>query len=303
MSSARTLKSTHATLPPFDEFYADLVSRNHHFVSREAQQRLKTFKILIAGCGSTGGACIEALARAGVCRFWLADNGDYELSNLNRQHARIENIGQNKAEFHAAEVKSINPYSQIFVATDGITQKNVDEFVGPVDMVFDAVDVTTEAGIRAKVLLHQKCHAYKKPVLSGLDLGYLQWGCSFDYRQGSIDVLRGTAEAALAAKHPLVALFRIYPLQVLPGHAAPLIEDLMQNRCDFASQMGCTSDALSAVIVPAVLKFVEHGALIPRWSVDLSSYRFSLQERLEWWWKGLLIKRKLSVLIRSNHLP
>ena len=46
-------------------FYEELVSRNRHFVSAAVQDRLRNLKILIAGTGSTGGACVEALAREG----------------------------------------------------------------------------------------------------------------------------------------------------------------------------------------------------------------------------------------------
>ena len=70
-------------------FYAELTARNFHFVSSDLQKQMAQVKVLIAGCGSTGGACIEALARAGVQHFALADNGHYELNNLNRQHARL----------------------------------------------------------------------------------------------------------------------------------------------------------------------------------------------------------------------
>jgi hypothetical protein len=282
-----------------DDFYRDLTSRNQHFVSKATQERLRTFKILIAGCGSTGGACIEALARVGVCNFWLADNGSYELSNLNRQHARLENIGENKAQFHAAEIARINPHAHVTVDTRGICAENVEAFVQAADLVFDAVDVTTPAGIRAKVLLHQKCHQFKKPVWSGLDLGYLQWGCSFDYRQ-KMAVLNGAEGAALKAAHPIAALFKIYPIGILPGHAAALMVDLMEERCDFASQMGCTSDALSAVIVPAVLKFVGHGILISGWRVDLAPYRFTWSERVSDWLLGVRLRAKLRRWVSAN---
>ena len=95
--------------PHLDEtaFYRELTSRNHHFISADTQAKLKNFKILIAGCGSTGGACIEALARVGVTQFVLTDNGTYDVSNLNRQHARLDAIGKNKASFHREEVLAI----------------------------------------------------------------------------------------------------------------------------------------------------------------------------------------------------
>jgi hypothetical protein len=279
--------------------YRELVSRNIHFVTKEEQAALRSIRVLIAGCGSTGGACIEALTRAGVCHFFLADNGEYELSNLNRQHARLENLGENKAQFHAQELLSINPFAQVEVASDGINLKNVDHFVSSVDFVFDAVDVTTTEGIRAKVLLHQKCHHYGKPVLAGLDLGYLQWGCSYDYRDRTTKVLHGHADAALNSTHPIAALFKLYPVNILPAHACQLVDDLLEGRSDFASQMGCTSDALSAVIVPALIRFASQGHLISGWEVDLSRYRYSLKERISWAVRGPFLRHKLGRKIKT----
>lgn len=286
---------TGQTMRPTDpaSFYSELTCRNFHFVSADLQKQLSKVRVLIAGCGSTGGACIEALARAGVQHFALADNGNYELNNLNRQHARLENLGENKAAFHAKEIKSINPHTQVLVSEDGINAQNVDRLVEWADFVFDAVDVTTPAGIKAKVLLHQKCHGFKKPVLSGLDLGYLQWGCSYDYRRGDIDVLKGKAEAALRAQHPIAALFTIYPLHIVPSDCVSLLIDIFENKIDFAPQMGCTSDALSAVIVPAIMKLTGQGELISGWHLDLGEYRYTRKERISIWLKSLPLRSKL----------
>lgn len=278
--------------------YAELTSRNFHFVSSDLQKKISQVKVLIAGCGSTGGACIEALARAGVQHFALADNGSYELNNLNRQHARIENIGENKAAFHAKEIKNINPYAEVIFAEDGINPGNVDRLVEWADFVFDAVDVTTQSGIKAKVLLHEKCHANKKPVLSGLDLGYLQWGCSFDYRRGDIAILKGKAAPALSAKHPIAALFTIYPLHIVPNDCVSLLNDIFEAKIDFAPQMGCTSDALSAVIVPALMKLVGTGELISGWHLDLAPFRYTRKERFLSWIQSFSSRRQLRSYVK-----
>ncbi len=282
----------------YETFYKELTSRNYHFVPASVQEKLKNFKILIAGCGSTGGACTQSLARLGVCNFYLADNGDYELSNLNRQHARLENLNQNKAEFHANEIKRINPYVNIKFTNKGITKENVDDYVRNVDLVFDAVDVTTKDGIEAKILLHKKCSEYKKPVLTGLDLGFLQWGRSYDYRNKDIKFLDGKADFALKANHPIASLFRIFPFQIVPTHCYQLVLDLLENKISFASQMGCTSDALSAIIVPAVLNFAESQHLITGWKLDLYKYRYSLKDQFKYWIKNRILKSKINKFLK-----
>lgn len=118
--------TTHATQP---DFYADLTRRNRGFVSDRAQSELSRARLLIAGCGSTGGAAVEPLVRLGAQNFVLADNGSFELNNLNRQHAVVTDIGSNKADVAAARVTAINPYAQVEVVPEGITEDNVARLV------------------------------------------------------------------------------------------------------------------------------------------------------------------------------
>lgn len=254
-----------------EEFYRLLVSRNLHFISAMTQKKMRQLKILIAGCGSTGGSCIETLARAGVENFILADNGEYEITNLNRQHARCSSIGLNKAVFHQKELLEINPFIRVVVDSNGITEKNSERFCEMADLIFDAVDVTTESGMAAKLQLHVAAKKFQRPVLSALDLGFHQFGMSFDYRRADLELLAGNWQAAKDCQHPIKALFSIYPLSAVPDHCLRLITDLAQGTCSYASQLGCTSDLLGALIVPIVIRFLQSGELVKGWSYDSSS--------------------------------
>ncbi len=257
------------------EFYKSLTSRNFHFVPAPVQKQLSRLKILIAGCGSTGGACIEPLARLGMTRFHLADNGNYEVSNLNRQHARISAVGKNKAQFHAEELLEINPYAEVKVFPEGLTSENIELAVQGVDLVMDAVDVTTTSGMAMKIALHEICARKRIPTFSALDLGYRQWGRSYDYRDPRLLPLDGKIEKAMAKSHPISALFTLFPLSCVPNHALPLLDDLLENRSEFASQLGATSDLLSSIIVAALVRFAESGQLVEGWSIDLWELRKS----------------------------
>lgn len=262
-----------------EDFYGELTSRNFHFVDAHTQTKLRKLKVVIAGCGSTGGACIEALAKIGIENFMLADNGDYEISNLNRQHFRLENVGQNKAEFHKEELLNINPYINCKVFSNGIQLNNVEEICEWADFIFDAVDVTTESGMRSKLALHKHAKQYKKPIASALDLGFRQWGLSFDYRKG-IEILNGKYDEVEKCKHPIKALFTIYPVSSIPSHCFNLFFDLLENKKDFASQLGCTSDLLSGIIVPTVIRFVKDGYLVSGWQIDQGSIAMTTKEKV-----------------------
>lgn len=270
-----------------DEFYRELTMRNQAFITPETQAKLRTVKILIAGCGSTGGACTTSLARAGVTRFALADNGAYELNNLNRQHAFLGDLGENKAEFNAKKIREINPHAQVQVHPEGIAPGNVDALVEWADLIMDAVDVTSQSGIDMKLKLHEVARRARKPVLTGLDLGFRQWGRSYDYRSPDTALLGGSYESARAARHPLQALFSIVPVSAIPAHCLPLVIRLLKDASVPASQLGCTSDLLASIIVPSVIRFVETGELVPGWNIDLTSLAASRAQRMRLAWQGV----------------
>lgn len=250
----------------------------------------------MAGCGSTGGACTASLARVGVQNFALADNGEYELNNLNRQHAEIRDLGRNKAEFHAERIRGINPACKIEVHTTGMTPANTPELVAWADIIMDAVDVTTESGIAAKLELHRVAHGSRKPVLTALDMGYCQYGKSFDYRKTLTPLMGGRFEAIKAAKHPMKALFTLVPLWAVPGHCLQLIDDLLTGKAESASQLGCTSDLLASIIVPAIVRFVETGDVVRGWRINLAPIAGRRLHR----WARLLPELALRVQIHDR---
>jgi hypothetical protein len=164
-------------------FYAGLTTRNTGVVTPEAQERLRTATVLVAGCGSIGGAAVEPLSRLGVQRFLLADPGDYELNNLNRQNATVADLERNKAAVAAERILSINPHAAVEVVTEGITRGVVDDLTARADIVVDGVDVTTMSGLRAKYLLHEHARARRLPLFTGWDMAGAQYVRVYDYRR------------------------------------------------------------------------------------------------------------------------
>src|SRR6266849_4749918 len=150
-------------LPPHSVFYAKMITRNRGLIAEDDQDRLRHATILVAGCGSTGGAVIEPLVRFGAEHLLLAEPDGYDLHNLNRQSARLQDIGRNKAEVFQERMHDINPYAQIEVDTHGITGDNVVRLVENASLIIDAVDVTTRAPLRAKYALHKQAKHFKLP--------------------------------------------------------------------------------------------------------------------------------------------
>jgi hypothetical protein len=283
-----------------DVFYKTLTTRNRHFVSDEAQESLKNLKVFIAGCGSGGGACIEPLIRLGVTHMRIADNGAYELANLNRQHAFVDSIGVNKAEFHYGEVKRINPFTDIEYFNQGITHENLPQLIEWADIVIDCVDVTTYAAIDLKISLHEHSKKNRKPVFSMLDLGYCQWGTGFDYRKDHVDVLNGRRDRARKARHPIKVMFEMFPLEVVPAHSMQLMIDLLEDVKQPASQLGCASDMLSSVIAPSILRYAEYREVVKGWNINLEYLAQPFSKRLKtylqypfMWWKAKSLLNQL----------
>lgn len=141
-------------------------------------------------------------------------------------------------------------------------ESNVELLCNGVDLIFDAFDVTTPAGIRAKIALHCKAKKRGLPVLSALDLGLRQWGMSFDYCDPNLEVFNRKKNDAIRSIHPIKALFEMYPLNSVPDQCIQMVLDLIDGNATFASQLGCNSDILSGIIVPVVLRLVETGQLV-----------------------------------------
>nr|WP_246241916.1 ThiF family adenylyltransferase [Flexivirga aerilata] len=159
-----------------------MVARNRGLISASLQRRIRASRLLIAGCGSIGGATVQPLARMGYTQFELADVGAYELNNLNRQHATVGDLGKNKAVVMAEHVKAINPTAIVSAHVDGITCENVRDLVSGVDVIVDGIDVTTSSGLRAKVLLHQHACRLRIPLITAWDMAGMLTAQYFDYR-------------------------------------------------------------------------------------------------------------------------
>ncbi|MGP4001356.1 ThiF family adenylyltransferase [Streptomyces sp. 8N706] len=198
-------------------FYASLTQRNQGLIPAELQERIRRTRLLIAGCGSIGGATVQPLGRMGYTRFVLADVGSYELNNLNRQNATVEDLGQNKASVGARSLRAINPHVDAEVVPEGITQANAEALVEQADFIVDGVDVTTPTGLAAKICLHKEACRQRKPLVTAWDMAGMLAAQCFDYR-----VIRKIFDGQLVPgdEERLATwevIFRIAPRAHIPG--------------------------------------------------------------------------------------
>ena len=280
-----------------EEFYQEFTTRNQPILGTFDQRRIKESTILVAGCGSIGGAAVEPLVRAGFTNFILADPGVYELNNLNRQNATISDIGFNKAEVMAARALSINPHVNIEVYADGVTADNIVDIFDGVDLVVDGVDVTTAAGLQAKDLLHRAACLNRVPLFTGWDMSSTQCVCFYDYRSSVSTPFDGDLGSDSLGDLPLwVALARLVPLRSVPNDMITLVCDNLDNEDFHFPQLVQAADQFGAIAVSHAIKIVLGGAVPRNVVINLLDVSMTRKERL--WYK---LKRgwKLLLLLRA----
>ena len=230
MSTTTAARTVPAGVPEDPEaYYRVLTERNRGLIPGEVQERLRDATVLVAGCGSTGGAVVEPLARLGTGRFVLAEPGAYELNNLNRQSATHTDIGRNKAEVAAERIRSVNPFAGIRVDTAGVRPDAPDLLLDGVDVVVDGVDVTTLGGWRAKYALHVAAARRRLPVVSGYDLSGTQHVRYYDYRAEPVPLAGAIAPGDITEDALWTLLLKVIPREIVP---ADLIADVTAHRAD-----------------------------------------------------------------------
>jgi molybdopterin/thiamine biosynthesis adenylyltransferase len=267
------------TPPNLHEFLAQLTLRNRNLIADEDQARLGQSVFLIAGCGSTGGAVVEPLVRAGAVRLVLAEPGVFELNNLNRQRGDLQSLGRNKAECLAEQVRAINPYLEIKVHGQGITAENAEELARQADLIIDAVDVTSLEGLSAKVALHEAAARAARPTISAYDLAYRQHVRIYDYRKNSTP-LGGRAASVRASKNPMEALALLVPVRAIPLDMMAEVERLLESPGASISQLGCTADLFGAVAVPLVIELLAGRRVKSSFNLDLKDAILPWNRRL-----------------------
>jgi molybdopterin/thiamine biosynthesis adenylyltransferase len=249
------------TSPAEDEYYAGLVTRNRGVVSDAQQQALRTATVLVAGCGSVGGAAVQPLARIGVQQFLVADSGLYELNNLNRQHATVNDIDRNKAEVAAERILAVNPYAQVKTYAEGVTEDNAAELTGACQVVVDGVDVTTMAGLRAKFALHQAAAGRRLPLITGWDMAGCLYAQYFDYHKVTKPFDGAITADDLDRLSVWDLIFRLLPLRRIP---TDMLAELNANisRPDYAVPQVVYAAALFGAITSHMVAKVLAGERI-----------------------------------------
>lgn len=249
-----------------DAFYAQLTTRNEGLIDAPTQSALRSLRIVVAGCGSTGGAVLMPLVRTGAENFVLYDPGEYELTNLNRQDATLADVGRNKARASAERMLAVNPHCNIEVHEEGVDAATIASQLRSGDLVFDAIDVTSEAGISAKLALHDAASAKALTVITAYDIASTQLIEIFDYRRAHAP-LGGRVTRRDAGADSI--LRQLIPPLALPREIFAVLLERRRNPGRGFPQLAMTSTFLGALGVEIALRLIAGKPVRRRIRVDL----------------------------------
>lgn len=259
-------------LPPHDVFYRELTTRNTPLVTPEEQERIRTATILVAGCGSIGGAAVEPLIRLGCEHLILAEPDGYDIANMNRQSARLQDVGRNKAAVFAERMREINPYATVEVHDHGITEENVEDVVSRADLILDGVDVTTKTPLLHKVNLHKHAREKRKFVVSGYDIAGLQMLLVYDYTDSRVALMGGKVKLEEVERlEPFEFLARVIPFTAIPIEIIPELERQVRGEGAGFPQLVYTANLFGVLAVRAAMDILAGRPVRKRVVVDANA--------------------------------
>ena len=136
-------------LPTEQEMQQALTQR----VGEKLQRQLSASTVAICGLGGLGSNIAVSLARAGVGTLILMDFDRVEITNLNRQQYKACQLGQEKAQALAENLREINPYIRLIPHSVKVTAENLPALAGQAQVVCEAFDRAEEKSMLAEAVL------------------------------------------------------------------------------------------------------------------------------------------------------
>lgn len=146
----------------------EFCQRTALLLGQERMMRLAQARVAVFGLGGVGGACAEALCRAGVGHLLLVDNDTVSLSNINRQTVALHStVGRLKTDALRERLLDINPACDITALPLFFDESTADQIdFQALDYVIDAIDT-----VSAKLLLIARARAANVPILCCMGTG------------------------------------------------------------------------------------------------------------------------------------
>lgn len=138
-------------------------NRTNNLITREEQVKLGNFSAGVAGLSFGNGIALSLVYSGAANSIKIADRDIFETTNLNRVRVGLPSVNEPKTAVTAREIYEINPYANLSVLTDGLTDENLESFINgdtKLNVVFDVVD-----NFAMKVKLRLAARQAKVPVV------------------------------------------------------------------------------------------------------------------------------------------
>jgi len=162
------------------------------------QERLQSATVFVAGAGGLGSPVSMYLAACGVGTLRIADCGEPELSNLNRQLLHDESrIGINKADSARQTLGQLNPHVNVVALPTIISDHNISELAGDASVIVDCLD-----NFETRHVLNRYAVSKKLPLIHGAIHGL----------SGQLSVFHAPRTPCLACIFPETVPKEIFPV-------------------------------------------------------------------------------------------
>jgi len=149
-----------------DDFQKVRTGRNRNLITPEEQVKYYNSTIGVAG-QSVGNSCALAIVQTGGGKHMkLADLDTLELTNLNRIRGSIAELTEPKVFMTARQIYELDPYADLTLYTDGVTEENLADFCDGLDVIVDEID-----NLEMKIRLRQQAKQNKTPLVMATDNG------------------------------------------------------------------------------------------------------------------------------------
>ncbi|HEV3166204.1 MAG TPA: ThiF family adenylyltransferase [Isosphaeraceae bacterium] len=259
--------------------YAEAFSRNRGLLSDQDQERLRASRVAIIGMGGVGGAHLVTMARLGIGSFHIADPDTFDVVNFNRQQgATLQNLGRNKAEAMADEVRQINPEVRLRVFAEPMSPANIDALLEGVEVVVDGIDFFA---IEARRLLFREARRRGIWALTAGPIGFSAANLSFSPQGMSFDEYFDIHDAMDPADKLVAFIIGLAPK---PTHLGYMDLSQVDPRTGRGPSSGLACHLCSGVVAAEVLKIIlGRSPLHPApWAFQFDAYRMQLRKVYLW---------------------
>lgn len=121
-------------------------------IGPKLKQRFADTVVAVCGLGGLGSNIAYSLARAGIGTLILIDFDQVDISNLNRQQYKACQVGMDKPQALAENLREIAPYLSVIPYSQKLTPDNL-SLLAEADIICEAFDQAEEKSMLANGVL------------------------------------------------------------------------------------------------------------------------------------------------------